>query len=425
MQPKIGFVGMTHLGLVSGISAAEKGFHVVCFDPDLRRIGSIKQGVLPVSEPQLNSMLVKNKQHILFSADISALQDCDVDYVAPDVATDNQGDRDLNQINTTLATTLEGVRSDAVVVILSQVPPGFTRSKQQEGRELYYQVETLIFGRAVERALYPERIIIGCVNPDKPLPIAYKNYLIAYKCPILPMRFESAELAKISINMYLVASVTVANTLAELCERIGANWSEIIPALKLDQRIGPYAYLTPGLGIAGGNLERDLATVCRYADKYNTDAGVVRAWIANSRHRRDWVLSVLQREILCKLNNPIISILGLTYKQDTDSIKNSPSIALINNLSELTIRVFDPVVDENVVLSSSCYFASSELEACDSADVLVIMTPWSQFSKLNPADIAEKLRGNLIIDPYAVLDAKVCCQIGLSYHTLGFSELKS
>ena len=169
--------------------------------------------------------------------------------------------------------TLANTRPDAVVVVLSQVPPGYTRARQQPGRLLYYQVETLIFGRAVERAVGPERFIVGCADPAKPLPAAMSAFLQSFGCPILPMRFESAELCKIAINCCLVSSISVANTLAELCEGIGADWSEIVPALKLDRRIGAYAYLAPGLGIAGGNLERDLATVVRLADGIGSDAG--------------------------------------------------------------------------------------------------------------------------------------------------------
>src|SRR5262249_61279085 len=127
----------------------------------------------------------------------------------------------------------------------------------------YYQGKTLVFGQAVERALKPERPIVGCAEPAAPLEARFRTVLSAFGCPILPMRYESAELAKISINCCLVASVTVANTLAQVCEKIGADWGEIAPALKLDRRIGAYAYLAPGLGIAGGNLERDLATVQR------------------------------------------------------------------------------------------------------------------------------------------------------------------
>jgi UDPglucose 6-dehydrogenase len=233
------------------------------------------------------------------------------------------------------------------------------------------------------------------------------------------MRYESAELAKISINMYLVASVSTANTLAELCEKIGADWSEIVPALKFDKRIGQYAYLAPGLGIAGGNLERDLATVCNFADRYGTDAGVVRAWIANSRYRRDWTLRTLYREIFSKIEDPVIAVLGLAYKQDTHSIKNSPAIALLENLNQFRVRVFDPVVSASVLLNSRCYDAISELDTCDGADALVVMTPWSQFGKIKPIDIAKRLRGKAVIDPYAVLGAAGCQSAGLTYFTLG------
>ena len=417
--PVIGFAGMTHLGLVSGVSASEKGFSLVCFDPDAKRIEALREGRLPVSEPQLDELVAKNAARLRFTAEAADLSACDVIYVAPDVATDDAGQSDLSTIDALLDRVFDAARKDAVIVVLSQVPPGFTRGKQREGRILYYQVETLIFGRAVERALLPERYIVGCADPAQPLPAAFRTFLEAHGCPILPMRYESAELAKISINMCLVASVTTANTLAELCEKIGADWSEIVPALKLDRRIGQYSYLAPGLGIAGGNLERDLATVCNYADRHGTDAGVVRAWIANSRHRRDWAFRTLERELLAKVADPVIAVLGLAYKQDTHSIKNSPSLALLEKLGQCRVRVFDPVVPAAVVSNPRCHGAGSELEACEGADALAIMTPWGQFAKLDPAAIAGKLRGKLLLDPYAVLGAGACTSAGLVYKTLG------
>jgi UDPglucose 6-dehydrogenase len=233
------------------------------------------------------------------------------------------------------------------------------------------------------------------------------------------MRYESAELTKISINMCLVATLSVANTMAEICEQIGADWSEIVPALKLDKRIGLHAYLATGLGIAGGNLERDLATVCNLSDHYDTDAGVVRAWISNSHHRRDWAVRTLHRETLSKVKDPVIAVLGLAYKQDTHSVKNSPSIALLEHLKQFRVRVFDPVVASSEVPSPRCFGASSELEACEGADALAIMTPWSRFAKLDPIDIAKRLRGKIVLDPYAVLGVAACQSAGLSYHTLG------
>jgi UDPglucose 6-dehydrogenase len=417
--PVIGFAGMTHLGLVSGVSASEKGFSLVCFDPDAARIAALRKGDLPVSEPQLDELVKKNADRLKFTADTADLKVCDVIYVAPDVATDDRGQSDLQTINALLDTVFAAARTDAVIVVLSQVPPGYTRRRQREGRILYYQVETLIFGRAVERALHPERYIVGCADPAQPLPAAFRVFLEAHGCPILPMRYESAELAKISINMCLVASVTTANTLAELCEKIGADWSEIVPALKLDKRIGPHSYLAPGLGIAGGNLERDLATVCNFADEHGTDAGVVRAWIANSRHRRDWALRALQQELFPKVNEPVIAVLGLAYKQDTHSTKNSPSLALLDQLKAYPVRVYDPVVPASAVSHPRCHGAASELEACLGADTVAVMTPWPQFAKLALPEIAKQLRGKLVLDPYALLDAAACRAAGLVYMTLG------
>ncbi|MEI6300078.1 MAG: nucleotide sugar dehydrogenase [Betaproteobacteria bacterium] len=418
-QPVIGFAGMTHLGLVSGVSAAEKGFKVVCFDPDAARITPFAQGELPISEPQLDALVANNKPRLQFTSDAASLAACDLIFIAPDVPTDDLGRSDLGSINALLDTVFEAARRDAVIVVLSQVPPGFTRDKQRPERSLYYQVETLIFGRAVERALLPERYIVGCADPSQPLPAPYTAFLSAHGCPILPMRYESAELAKISINMCLVASVSTTNTLAELCEKIGADWSEIVPALKLDRRIGQYAYLAPGLGIAGGNLERDLATVCNMADQHGTDSGVVRAWIANSRHRRDWVLRALHREILSRIDDPLIAILGLAYKKDTNSVKNSPSLALLTHLNSFRVRVFDPVVPASSVPNPRCTGADSALDACSGADALAIMTPWPQFSELDPLVIASYLKGKLILDPYAMLDASACRSAGIIHRTLG------
>jgi len=409
--PVLGFAGLTHLGLVSAVCAAEKGFEVIGFDAS----GNTQ----PVSEPDLDRLRTKNAKRLRLTARTQDLSACDVIYVAPDVPTDDAGRSDLAPIDALLEQVFAAARPDAVIVVLSQVPPGFTRRKQRPGRLLYYQVETLIFGRAVERALQPERYIVGCADPAQPLPPGYRAFLEAHGCPILPMRYESAELAKISINMFLVSSVSTANTLAELCERIGADWSEISPALKLDRRIGPHAYLAPGLGIAGGNLERDLATVCRFADELGTDAGVVRAWLANSRHRRDWALRTLHRELLSRHGEPVIAVLGLAYKQDTHSTKNSPSLALLAHLHDFELRVYDPVVTAAASAHPRSHGARSALEACEGADALVVMTPWKQFAALDPAEAARRMRGRLLLDPYGVLDAVRCRDAGFTYYTLG------
>jgi UDPglucose 6-dehydrogenase len=421
-QPLIGFAGMTHLGLNSAVAAADKGFDTIGFDPGAARIAAIARGEMPVVEPDLDALAAAHRDRLKFTADAAALAACDVVYMAPDVPTDDEGRSDLSSIDALFRLVDGAARPDAVVVILSQVPPGFTRARQRAGRTLHYQVETLIFGRAIERARFPERFIVGCADPAAPLPPAYRQFLDAFGCPILPMGFESAELAKISINMCLVASVSVANTLAELCERIGADWSEIVPALKLDRRIGPHAYLTPGLGIAGGNLERDLATVCALAERADTEAGVVRAFIANSTHRKEWTWRTLRERVLNERPDARIGVLGLAYKIDTHSTKGSPALALLAHLTGYRVRVFDPVVP-GTAAGPSVFAASTALEAAEDADVLCVMTPWRQFAQLPLADLARCMRGRVLIDPFAVFDRAAARAAGFDCLTLGVGDM--
>jgi UDPglucose 6-dehydrogenase len=420
MKPVVGFVGMTHLGLVSASAVASAGFETICFDRDEALVGRLRKGVLPVLEPDLPELIAANGGRQTYTANVADIARCDVVYVAPDIATDDEGGSDTNVLRALIDLAGPVLRKDAIFVVLSQVEPGFTRSMSvPEPARRYYQVETLVFGRAVERATKPERYIVGCDDPAQPLDARYRAVLEAFGCPILPMLYESAELAKISINCCLVASVSVANMLAELCEGIGADWSEIVPSLKLDRRIGPFAYLAPGLGIAGGNLERDLATVSRLAETHDSDAGVVRAWSYNSRHRRDWAARTIKKVLLDKKPDAALAIWGLAYKENTHSVKNSPSLATIKQLNGVTIRAHDPVVPASVAASAYVTGANEPLQATADAEALMILTPWPDYRRIAPADIASSLRGKIVLDPYAVLDHKAAEAAGLAYYTLG------
>lgn len=405
----IGFAGMTHLGVNSAAAAMARGFEVVGYDADAAVIGGLREARPPVTEPGLTEALRAHATKAHFTSNQDDLARCDVVYISADVATDERGASDLAPIERLIDAANVAMAPRAVLVILCQVPPGFTRGLRFPKERLYYQVETLVFGRAYERALNPERFIVGCENPDAPLPVAYGKFLAAFGCPVLPMRYESAELAKIAINCCLVSSISVANTLAELCERIGADWSEIAPSLKLDKRIGPHAYLAPGLGIAGGNLERDLATVIRLAEEHGTDAGVVKAWVANSRHRRDWAARTMHDLVL--KNNPraVVAVWGLAYKENTHSTKNSPSLATIAQLGNATLRLHDPVVRMDRSLPSA-------LEAARGADALMILTPWPEYRTIDPVEIVRAMRGRIVLDPYGVLKPT---NAGLQIHTLG------
>lgn len=424
-MPMIGFAGMTHLGLNSAVATAERGFKIICFDENPHTIFQLSKQNTVIVEPQLYDLLIKNKERLHFTTNPEDVQKCDLVYIACDVLTDDQGHSDLRFVKKLIDVVSKHLNPTALLVILCQVPPGFTRQLSFPKDRLYYQVETLIFGQAIDRALYPDRFIVGSQNPEQPLQAAYQTLLSAFECPILPMRYESAELAKISINCCLVASISVANTLSEICERIGANWSEIVPALKLDKRIGPLAYLKPGLGIAGGNLERDLNTVLELSYQHGTETGVVSAWLKNSRHQKNWALKVLHQALLNTKTHANIAILGLAYKENTNSTKNSPALALLESLVGFyPMKVYDPVVLPTVVSERvrACFAGTLEA-AIQDADVLMIMTPWPEFRTLSFKRLKDLMRGSLIIDPYKILSADQAHVAGFKYFSLGMEAL--
>lgn len=415
----IAFCGLSHLGLVSGITLASQGFEVLGYDPDTNLTAKLQTGQLPVFETGLEKLLKDSHGRISFTSDLKMVSQCDLIYVSRDVPTDSNNNSNLQPIQALLAQIQEVAQPHATVVILCQVPPGFTRQTSATFRpdlKLIYQVETLIFGRAVERALLPERYIIGTPDPGKSLPEVLQKVLNVGKCPILPMRYESAELAKISINICLIAALTTANVISEVCEKIGADWREIEAALRLDKRIGQHSYIKPGLGIAGGNLERDLVSLNNMIAENGANQDVIKAWFHDLNYRRDWVLRTLQREVLSKIADPTLAIWGLAYKAGTHSIKNSPSLALIENLRGIKIRAFDPLVKLD---SSEVLQVCDPVDTCKQADALVLMTPWEDFKQADLKTIKLEMRTATIIDPFRFLNEQQALTLGFKYYALG------
>lgn len=423
----IGFIGLSHLGLNYGLATAAKGFDVVAYDPDAALAARCAAGNFPIEEPGFQELFATHRARLRYTADATQLASCDLVFYALDIRTDDRNESDTGPLTKLIHDTAPALAAGATVVLLSQVSPGYTRQliadlaqrPEVKARTFYYQVETLIFGAAVHRAMEPERYIVGSADPAAPVPARFAAWHAAFKCPVLVMRFESAELAKIAINFFLVSTVTTTNTLAEVCEAIGADWNEIAPALRLDKRIGPHAYLKPGLGIAGGNLERDLVTVRTLAARHGTDDGVVAAWQANSLHRRDWALRRVQHELLGKVRDPLLAVWGIAYKQDTHSIKNSPAVALFRALPGVRIRAQDPAAKLPDAGCSHVTVVADPLAALAGADALVVMTPWKLYAGISAADLRARLKGKLVIDPHAILDEKACRAAGLDYHRLG------
>lgn len=419
----IGFIGLSHLGLNYSLATAAKGFDVVAFDPDARLTDELRRGIFPIAEPGFEPLFQQHRARLRYTSDPVELARCDLVFFSLDVPTDGRGAGDPAPLTALIETTLPQLAASVTAVVLGQVAPGYTRAlaARYSGRAggIYYQVETLVFGAAVRRALEPERCIVGAADPARPLPAAFHAWHAAFGCPVLVMRYESAELAKIAINLFLVSSIATTNTVAELCEHIGADWSEIAPALRLDRRIGPHAYLQPGLGLAGGNLERDLATTRDLAAKHQTDSRLIEAWQRNSAHRKVWAQEILQRELLEKNFRARVAVWGLAYKAETHSTKNSAALELLATVPACEFHVYDPAVVLPPAQRHDLTVHDRALEALTQADALVVMTPWKEFSAVAPAEIRARLKGPLVIDPFGALDGNACRAAGLRHWQLG------
>ena len=410
----IGFVGLSHLGLNYLAASVQKKFKVIGVDSDKKLISDLDILKIPFSEPGLSNILRKNRKKIEFSSDFKRLKKCKIIFISQDVDTSSRGESNLNQIYKLIFKTKKYIQKKSIMVILSQLRPGFMRKIKFDRARLFYQIETLIFGKGVLRALSPERIIIGCYDKNKDLEKSYRNYLLKFKCPIIKMNYESAELTKIAINIFLASNVTTTNVLAETCKKIGANWNEIKPALHLDARIGPKAYLRPGLGISGGNIERDISSLKNLISKDLNLKKFTTTLINNSRYMSTWVLRQLINEKVYKNKKNKISILGLSYKEDTNSIKNSPSIKLISKLKKNRfLKVYDPKVTLKINMKN-CFQISSINQTLKGTKILIIMTPWKNFEKIR-IDKSVKL----VIDPFNVLKMSNKKNLNYKYYTIG------
>ena len=413
----IGYVGMSHLGLNYAVATANKNFQVCCFDSSIENIKILKKKKSPVYEKNLETNIKKNFSKLNFTNEIKNIFKCDIVFISQDVPTNNQGKSNLDTVNKLIKLVIKNLNKKAILVILCQVPPGFCRNIDWPKNQLYYQVETLIFGKALERPFFPERFIIGSDRNNNKISQVYKNYLKVFKCPIINMSYESAELAKISINIYLISTVTTSNILSEICEKINANWKDIIPSLQLDKRIGKFAYLNPGLGISGGNLERDLNTLFELQKKNNLYNQFIKNLKQYSSLRKNWVSKYVDK-ISKKNNLKKISILGLAYKRDTHSIKNSPAFTLISKLNKYKLKVFDPIVkvpfkNQNIKICKSAE------DAINGTDLLIITTPWESFKKINLDFIKNKISLKIVIDPFSILNRQKLFKKGIRQIVMG------
>ena len=399
---KIGFIGMSHLGICHAVAAAEKGFMVKCFDERPYKIEQLSKGFIDFFEPNLDKIFKRNKKKIKFINDLIDLKECDLVFFSKDVPTNNKDKRLYDGIYKLIKKAIRHLNKKSNLIILSQVKPGFTDSIKWRRKKLYYQVETLIFGEAINRVLKPEQFIIG--SSDNKINKSYLKFLKSYKSKINIMNYKSAELAKISINLYLISSLSFTNSLAEACEKIDADWSKIQPILKQDKRIGKYAYLNPGLGILSGNLQRDLQSYKKILSENDCNLEIPKAWQKNSNYRKNWVNNLLNNELKYFLKKKI-GIYGLTYKKDITILKNSPSISIIKKFKKTNFNVYDPKVVKKNFNFKNVVVYSDLAKFLKSSQLLIILTDWDQIKNCK-YNILLNYKGKKIIDPYRAIQSK-------------------
>jgi UDPglucose 6-dehydrogenase len=280
-------------------------------------------------------------------------------------------------------------------------------------------METLIFGQGLERALRPERYVVGLIDETKPLNVKYEEFLKQANCPVMRMSLESAELTKLSANFFLASTITATNTLAALSSKLGANWRHIAESLKLDRRIGPHAYLNTGLGIGGSNIIRDLIGIREMARVQGTDASIVEAILKNSEFSKNWLVRQLS-EVIPLVDSPRIGILGLSYKQNTASTIGSSGVKTASSVSRIfPTFVYDPVVKEDMISIPRANWVESAEDVISSVNILFISTEWEEFMSREFGQNLLNSKIKFLIDPFA-------CQLNLKdkdskfgYRTLG------
>ena len=409
---KIGFVGMTHLGLCQLAACAEKKFVVFGFDANFKKIEDLNNFNTPYNEPLLLKTLKKNKKRIKFSSNFNEIKKLDLVFISLDLKTNSQGVADTKILLNLISKTKKHLNRSANLIIMSQVKPMFTRSINFDKKRLIYQVETLVFGQAISRALKPERIIIG--TSSNKINKKYNLFLKKFNCPIIKMSYESAELTKISINIFLASSVTISNMLARASENIHANWDQIVPALRLDKRIGNHAYLKPGLGLSGGNIERDLFSIKTIMKNDKNAINLIKSIINNSKYMNRWVDRVLEKKLR---KNTSIGILGLAYKDKTNSIKNSPAIELIKKIKNNKILGYDPLVKIKKI-NLNFNQTNDIKKVIKYSDIIILMTNWKNIKKIKNDFKNMNLKKKIILDPHGLLKSFINKNFK-EYFTLG------
>jgi len=408
---RIAVVGTGYVGLVSGVCFSEFGFDVTCVDTDPEKIRRLKDGIIPIFEPGLEDMLVRNASHLTFTTDLTAaLADADAVFIA--VGTPSRrgdGEADLTYVEAAARQVAQAMRPGTLVVVKSTVVVGTTRRVKQiiadevpdKDFSIASNPEFLREGSAIEDFMRPDRVVIG-VDDDRAEQILRQLYrpLNLRETPIVVTSLENAEITKYAANAFLAMKVTFINEIADLCEKAGGDVQDIAKAIGIDNRIGS-KFLHPGPGYGGSCFPKDTRAMAAIAARLGSPIRLVETTIRVNDERMQALAEKVAAEAGDGLSGKTVAILGIAFKPNTDDIRDSASLTLIPALQEAgaTIRAHDPEAMEQAAnVLPDVVWCEDAYEACDGADIVVILTEWNEYRALDLSRISSAMRGRTLID---------------------------
>ncbi len=427
---KISIIGTGYVGLVTGACFAELGNTVICADNNSKKIASLKKCVIPIYEPGLEELVrinVKKKRLIFTTSVKEAVVNSEVIFIAVGTPSLANGEADLTGVENVarnIALNLNGYR---LIVEKSTVPVETgkwvkhtiaTYVKRNIKFDIASNPEFLREGQAINDFMHPDRIVIG-VESKKAGDILASLYE-PLNAPMVITDIKSAELIKHASNSFLATKISFINAISRICERVGADVVEVAQGMGLDRRIGP-GFLNAGIGYGGSCFPKDVDAFISIAEKLGCNLDLLEAVKAVNEQQKALFMDKI-KELLWIIKDKTIGVLGLSFKPNTDDIRNAPSIDIIKSLQAegAKIKIYDPsAMDKAEGILDKVKFCKDAYEACKGSDCLLVVTEWDEFKELDFSKVKKMLKRPFIIDGRNIYEPERMKKIGFTYIGIG------
>jgi len=427
-------IGTGYVGLVTGVVFSDLGNEVICVDNDEKKIETLKKGIPTIYEPGLEEMMHRNMQdgRLLFSDDISeGVRKSEVIFIAVGTPPRDNGETDLSYVEDVAREIAANIDRYKIIVNKSTVPAGtgdFVREIIEKNKkwnvdfDVVSNPEFLKEGSAINDTLYPERIVIGA--PNQHVAMKLLELYAPLERPMLITDVASAEMIKYASNAFLATKISFINSIANICEKAGADITLVAKGMGYDSRIGS-SFLQAGLGFGGSCFPKDSQSLVHTAKKFGEDFNILQEVIKeNDRRVSRFVERIAER--YDTMENKLFGILGLAFKPNTDDLRDAKSIEIINILLEkkAKVKVYDPVAMENAKkILQGVKYCKNPYEVAEGADGLIIITEWNEFKYLNLDKIKEIMKTPIIFDGRNIYDPNNLKRLGFRYISIGRKEI--